>query len=149
MFEKALILATKAHMGQLDKGGYPYILHPIRVMLGCNHMNEKTVAILHDTLEDSTLTAQDLLDEGFSPLIVEAVVCLTRDKNEDYLEHIHKVAKNPLATAVKLSDLADNMDLSRLPGLTPKDFQRLERYLRAKLILETAQKEHNKKTTSI
>lgn len=136
MLENALIIAAKAHMGQLDKGGNPYILHPIRVMLGCNTKEQKIVAILHDTLEDSDLTADDLIKEGFPKNIVDAVVCLTRDKDQDYMEHIHQVAKNPLATAVKLSDLADNMDLNRLPGLTPKDFQRLERYLRAKLILE-------------
>ena len=139
MLEKAMILAANAHMDQLDKGGNPYILHPVRVMLGCKTLDEKIVAMLHDTLEDSDLTAEDLLNEGFSTNIVDAVVCLTRDKNEDYMEHIQQVAKNPLATAVKLSDLADNMDLNRLPGLTPKDFQRLERYLRAKLVLEDAQ----------
>ncbi len=140
MLEKAMILAAKAHMGQLDKGGNPYILHPVRVMLGCKSTNEKIVAMLHDTLEDSDLTSDDLLKEGFSKEIVEAVVCLTRKAGQDYMEHIQEVAKNPLARAVKLSDLADNMDLNRLPGLTPKDFQRLERYLRAKLVLEEAQK---------
>ncbi|KXL52033.1 bifunctional (p)ppGpp synthase/hydrolase RelA [Anaerotignum neopropionicum] len=136
MLEKAIILAANAHMGQLDKGGNPYILHPVRVMLGCKTMDEKIVAILHDTLENSDLTADDLLKEGFSKAIVDAVVCLTRKKGEDYMDYIQEVAKNPLAKAVKLSDLADNMDLKRLPGLTPKDFQRLERYLRAQLILE-------------
>lgn len=141
MLEKAMILAANAHMGQLDKGGNPYILHPVRVMLGCKNLDEKIVAMLHDTLEDSDLTANDLLNEGFPKNMVDAVVCLTRDKNQDYLEHIKIVATNPLATAVKLSDLADNMDLNRLPGLTQKDFQRLERYLRAKLILEAAQQD--------
>ncbi|WP_352399999.1 HD domain-containing protein [Anaerotignum sp.] len=138
MLENALIIAAKAHKGQLDKGGNPYILHPIRVMLGCKTQEEKIVAILHDTLEDSDLTVDDLIKEGFSENIVDAVVCLTRDKNQDYMEHIQEVSKNSLATAVKLSDLADNMDLNRLPGLTQKDFQRLEKYLRAKLILEEA-----------
>ena len=140
MLEKAMILAATAHMGQLDKGGNPYILHPVRVMLRCNTLEEKIVAMLHDTLEDSDLTADDLVKEGFSKEIVDAVVTLTRKTEENYMEHIQKVSKNPLATTVKLSDLADNMDLNRLPGLTPKDFQRLERYLRAKLILEEAQK---------
>lgn len=140
MLEKAMILAATAHMGQLDKGGNPYILHPVRVMLRCNTLEEKIVAMLHDTLEDSDLNADDLVKEGFSKEIVDAVVTLTRKTEENYMEHIQKVSKNPLATAVKLSDLADNMDLNRLPGLTPKDFQRLERYLRAKLILEEAQK---------
>lgn len=140
MLEKAILLAVHAHLGQLDKGGNPYILHPIRVMMGCKTLTQKTVAILHDTLEDSDLTADDLLQEGFSKEIVDAVVCLTRTPGQDYMEHIHTVSKNPLATVVKLSDLADNMDLNRLPGLTPKDFQRLERYLRAKQSLEDVQK---------
>ncbi|MDD4842947.1 MAG: GTP pyrophosphokinase [Anaerotignum sp.] len=139
MLEKAIILAANAHMGQLDKGGHPYILHPMRVMLGCKTLDQKIVAILHDTLEDSELTADDLIKEGFSKTIVDAVVCLTRKKGEDYMDYIQEIAKNPLASAVKLSDLADNMDLKRLPGLTPRDFQRLERYLRAQLILENAQ----------
>ncbi len=139
MLEKAMILAAKAHMGQLDKGGHPYILHPVRVMLGCKNLDEKVVAMLHDTLEDCDLTADDLLREGFPKYIVDAVVCLTRNESDDYMQHIQEVAKNPLATVVKLSDLADNMDLNRLPGLTPKDFQRLERYLRAKLVLEAEQ----------
>lgn len=143
MLEKAMILAAKAHTGQLDKGGNPYILHPVRVMLGCKTLDEKIVAILHDTLEDSDLTADDLLKEGFPQVIIDAVVCLTRHKDEDYMEHIQNVAKNPLATAVKISDLSDNMDLNRLPGLTKKDFQRLERYIRAKLLLETAQQDRN------
>lgn len=143
MLEKAIILAAKAHMGQLDKGGNPYILHPVRVMLGCKSLDEKIVAVLHDTLENSPLTAEELIKEGFSETIVDAVVCLTRESGGDYMEYIQRVAKNPLATAVKLSDLADNMDLKRLPGLTPRDFQRLERYLRAQIILETAQKNRN------
>ena len=140
MLEKAIILATQAHMGQLDKGGHPYILHPLRVMLACDTLTEKIVAMLHDTLEDSDLTPEDLQQAGFPKEIIEAVVCLTRTPEEDYLLHIEQVAKNPLATSVKLADLADNMDLNRLPGLTPRDFQRLERYLRAKKILEDAQR---------
>ncbi len=143
MLEKAIILAANAHMGQLDKGGHPYILHPMRVMLSCKTLEQKIVAILHDTLEDSELTADDLLKEGFSKTIVDAVVCLTRKIGEDYMDYIQEIAKNPLASAVKLSDLADNMDLKRLPGLTPRDFQRLERYLRAQLILENAQENRN------
>lgn len=78
MLEKALILAAKAHTGQVDKGGAPYILHPIRVMLACEGEKEKIVALLHDTLEDTALTAADLRRAGFSEEIVQAVCCLTR-----------------------------------------------------------------------
>lgn len=144
MLEKAIITAAKAHMGQEDKGGHPYILHPIRVMLGCESMEEKTVAILHDVLEDTLLTAEDLAREGFPPEIVEAVVCLTREEGGDYAIYIEKVCRNRLAAGVKLADLADNMDLNRLPGLTQRDFQRLERYIRAKRRVEQALAEWEK-----
>ena len=76
MLEKALILAAKAHTGQVDKGGAPYILHPIRVMLACEEEKEKIVALLHDTLEDTALTAADLRRAGFPEEIVQAVCCL-------------------------------------------------------------------------
>ena len=135
MLEKAMILAAKGHMGQLDKGGHPYILHPVRVMLHCRTLEEKTVAMLHDVLEDTDITEEMLREEGFTERVVETVVCLTKGEGEDYMDYIGRVAKNPLAIQVKLADLEDNMDLNRLPGLTQKDFKRLERYLRAKAFL--------------
>ena len=138
MLEKAMILAAKGHMGQLDKGGHPYILHPTRVMLHCKTIEEKTVAMLHDLLEDTAVTAEDLTQEGFSEEIIEAVLCLTKKEGEDYTLYIERICQNPLAARVKLADLMDNMDLNRLPGLTPKDFQRLEKYLRAKIRIEQA-----------
>ena len=138
MLEKAMILAAKGHMGQLDKGGHPYILHPVRVMLQCKTIEEKTVAMLHDLLEDTAYTAEDLRKEEFPEEIIEAVVCLTKTEGEDYGEYIERICRNPLAARVKLADLTDNMDLNRLPGLTPKDFQRLEKYLRAKSRVEQA-----------
>ena len=138
MLEKAMILAAKGHRGQMDKGGQPYILHPVRVMLQCRTMEEKTVAMLHDLLEDTDYTEQDLKAEGFSDAVVAAVVCLTKAEGEDYAEYIERICENKLAARVKLADLMDNMDLNRLPGLTPKDFQRLEKYLRAKMRVEQA-----------
>ena len=141
MLEKAMILAARGHMGQLDKGGHPYILHPVRVMLGCRTIEEKTVAMLHDLLEDTDITADDMREEGFPEEIVAAVCCLTRTEEEDYTEYIERICQNKLAARVKLADLMDNMDLNRLPGLTPKDFQRLEKYLRAKIRVEQALEE--------
>ncbi len=141
MLEKAMILAAKGHMGQLDKGGHPYILHPVRVMLQCKTIEEKTVAMLHDLLEDTTYTEEDLRREGFSEKVIEAVSCLTKTEGEDYTEYIERICQNKLAARVKLADLTDNMDLKRLPGLTPKDFQRLEKYLRAKIRVEQALEE--------
>ena len=129
--EKALILAAKAHTGQVDKGGAPYIFHPIRVMLACEGEKEKIVALLHDTLEDTALTAADLRREGFSEEIVQAVLCLTRRQDEDYMAYIARVCENPLAAEVKYADLQDNLDLSRIPNPTEKDFARIRKYEQA------------------
>lgn len=132
MLENAIIVAANAHKGQTDKGGQPYILHPIRVMFGCKSLEEKTVAMLHDALEDTPLTAADLTDTGFPSEVVEAVVCLTKEEGEEYDTYIERVCMNRLAALVKLADLSDNMDLKRLPEPTERDFRRLERYVRAK-----------------
>lgn len=131
MLENAIIVAANAHKGQTDKGGQPYILHPIRVMFGCKSLEEKTVAMLHDALEDTPLTAADLTDTGFPSEVVEAVVCLTKEEGEEYDTYIERVCMNRLAALVKLADLSDNMDLRRLPEPTERDFRRLERYVRA------------------
>ncbi len=139
LLEHAMITAASAHMGQLDKGGQPYILHPIRVMLQCGSTEERAAALLHDVLEDTPLTAAELAAEGFPREVLEAVVCLTRVR--DYAVYIERVCGNRLAAAVKLADLTDNMDLNRLPGLTQRDFQRLERYIRAKRRVEQALEE--------
>ena len=131
MLEKALLLAVKAHTGQVDKGGAPYILHPIRVMLACEGEKEKIVALLHDTLEDTALTAADLRRESFPEDIVQAVLCLTRKQDEDYMDYIAHVSENPLAAGVKCADLQDNMDISRIPNPTEKDFARIRKYEQA------------------
>ena len=131
MLEKALLLAAKAHTGQVDKGGAPYILHPIRVMLACEGEQAKIVALLHDTLEDTALTAADLRREGFPKEIVQAVLCLTRRQDEDYMDYIARVSKNPLAAEVKRADLQDNMDIRRIPSPTEKDFARIRKYEQA------------------
>ncbi|MBR6542878.1 MAG: GTP pyrophosphokinase [Anaerotignum sp.] len=141
MLEKAMILAAKGHMGQVDKGGHPYILHPTRVMLSCKTVEEKTVAMMHDLLEDTAYTEDDLREEGFPEKIIEAVVCLTKTEGEEYADYVERICQNKLAARVKLADLKDNMDLNRLPGLTPKDFQRLEKYLRTKIRIEQALEE--------
>ena len=136
-----MILAAKGHMGQVDKGGHPYILHPTRVMLSCKTVEEKTVAMMHDLLEDTAYTEDDLREEGFPEKIIEAVVCLTKTEGEEYADYVERICQNKLAARVKLADLKDNMDLNRLPGLTPKDFQRLEKYLRTKIRIEQALEE--------
>ena len=138
MLEKAIALAAMGHEGQMDKGGQPYILHPIRVMLQCETTEQKIVAMLHDLLEDTDITEEELRQAGFAENVVEAVLLLTKKEGEDYTAYIERICQNPLAARVKLADLMDNMDLNRLPGLTQKDFQRLEKYLRAKSRVEKA-----------
>ncbi len=113
---KALKITMEAHNGQTDKGGHSYIFHPIRVALNCNSKAEKVAALLHDVVEDTPITLEDLKAEGFDDSIIEAVKCLTKTRGEDYQDFIKRVAKNPIAREVKIQDLQDNMDVSRLVG---------------------------------
>lgn len=115
ILDKALEIAYKAHAGQLDKGGNPYILHPLRVALHCRTEEEKMVALLHDVLlEDTAVTLEDLEREGFPEEVLEAVEYLTKKDGEDYQTFIKRVSHRTLAIRVKLWDLEDNMDESRL-----------------------------------
>ena len=136
MLEKAIMLAAKAHEGQKDKGGECYILHSLRVMLRCENEKERIVAVLHDVLEDTEVTQQCLIESGFDKEIVDAVVCLTKKEREDYFDYIERVKKNQIAKVVKLADLADNMNLKRIKNVTEKDRQRVEKYKKAKKMLE-------------
>ena len=138
MLEKAKEIAEKAHAGQRDKGGNPYILHPIRVMERCETELEKITAVLHDVVEDSEFTLEDLRKEGFPEEILEALDCLTHPRGEKYMDYIERVCQNPLAVRVKYADLQDNMDLSRIPNPTEKDHARLEKYKKAKVRIEEA-----------
>ena len=129
--ERAIEIATEAHRGQRDKAGNDYIGHPLRVMAAGHTPEEKIVGVLHDVVEDSDWTFNLLAIERFSPTIIEALRCLTHDPRESYDRYIARVKGNPLAAAVKLNDLTDNMDIRRLPYLSDKDVKRLKRYLRA------------------
>lgn len=131
LYSLALQIATRAHAGQRDKGGHDYIGHPLRVAERCATPQAKIVALLHDTLEDTPLTAQYLTQQGFPDLIVEALQSLTRNRDEDYDDYISRAASNPIGRQVKLADLEDNMDLRRLPSITDRDVERLRKYLRA------------------
>ncbi len=134
-YEKALQIAKRAHEGQLDKGGKEYVLHPIRVASKLSLEKEKIVAVLHDVIEDTTVTAEDLYQEGFSPEIVDAIVALSRKEGESYKEFILRVKKNDLAKKVKAADIEDNMDLSRIALPGEKDFRRNEKYKKAYKLL--------------
>ena len=130
--QRAIEIATEAHKGQYDKAGNDYIGHPLRVMEMGMTENEKIVGVLHDVVEDSDWTFEALAAEGFSQEIIEALRCVTKvSENENYDDFIERVKKNPLAVAVKINDLSDNMDIRRLPYLSDKDVKRLKKYLKA------------------
>jgi (p)ppGpp synthase/HD superfamily hydrolase len=135
LLEKAIAIAVDAHRGQKDRYEAPYILHPLRVMARVATPVEKTVAILHDVVEDTDWTFQDLRREGFTSKIIEALRCLTKKPREPYEKLIKRSASNPLARRIKLADLEDNMDLRRLPVITEEDRSRLEKYLKAWRVL--------------
>ncbi len=131
MFEHALQLAVIAHKGQTDRYGAPYILHPLRVMARVDALEQKTVAILHDIVEDTAWTLERLQAEGFSADIIEAVDCLTKREGEPYDQLIARAARNELARKVKEADLQDNLDVRRADTLSPADLPRLQKYLDA------------------
>ena len=130
--QRAIEIATQAHQGQFDKSGKDYIGHPLRVMEMGQTENEKIVGVLHDVIEDTDWTFEALEAEGFSQEIIAALKCVTKlHENEKYDDFIERVQKNPLAVAVKINDLTDNMDIRRLPYLSDKDVKRLKKYLKA------------------
>ena len=130
--ERAIEIATEAHRGQFDKAGNGYIGHPLRVMAAGKTTEEKIVGVLHDVVEDSDWTFERLAAEGFSAEVIEALRCVTKlSENETYDKFISRVKENPLAVAVKLNDLTDNMDIRRLPYISDKDVKRLKKYLKA------------------
>lgn len=126
--ERAIALAAEAHTGQFDKAGAPYILHPLRVMFTVSPGAEQIVAALHDVVEDSPLTLDDLAAAGFAPEIVQAVDALTKRAGEDRLTAARRAAANSIARNVKLADVTDNMNLTRLGEPTAQDYARLEEY---------------------
>lgn len=129
--ERAIEIAVQAHRGQLDKAGAPYILHPIRVMLRVSGLAERLAAILHDVVEDSAWTLDQLAAEGFPPEVVAAVDALTRREHESYEEFVRRSGAHPIARQVKLADLTDNVDLSRIAAPDARDHERIARYERA------------------
>lgn len=137
--EKAIALATQKHAGQTDKAGQPYIQHPLRVMNSVDLEDAKIVAVLHDILEDTETTVQELQALDFKKYIIETIGALTKRPNETRLQAAERTALNALAIQVKLADLKDNMNVSRLPQVTEKDLARLEQYKRVEQRLLEAQ----------
>lgn len=139
LYRRAEEIAVQAHAGQVDKGGNPYISHPLAVAAGVQGYELKIVALLHDVLEDSSVTAQDLLTEGFPPELVEAICVLTHNKEDSmsYQDYIFLVKENPIARAVKISDITHNLDLSRIPNPTARDYKRCRKYEKALAYLQS------------
>ena len=129
--EKAYEIAKRAHLGQVDKAGEDYIKHPEKVASFVKTDEEKAVAYLHDVIEDTELTLEDLYEYGFSKEVIEAVDIITKKRGEDYQSYLNSVKKNKLARAVKLADLRHNSDLTRLTKVTEKDIERKEKYQKA------------------
>jgi (p)ppGpp synthase/HD superfamily hydrolase len=136
LLDKAIIIATNAHAGQVDKGGNPYILHPLSLMVHMKTENERIVAALHDVLEDTSVTIDFLRQEGFGDDIIIPLVHLTRQNTETYMDFIKRASLNPISKAVKIDDIKNNMDLSRIINLSQKDYDRFNKYKKALTFLE-------------
>lgn len=129
--ERAIAIAAAAHEGQVDKGGAPYILHPLKVMLRVNTLEERIVAVLHDVVEDCGISFDDLRKEGFSETVLMAIASVTKVPDESYEEFVERAAQNPIGRVVKLADLEENSDLSRIAEPSWEDLERVEKYRRA------------------
>ena len=130
--ERAIQIAVEAHAGAKDRGGKAYILHPISVMMRCETDEEKIVAILHDVVEDTDWTFEALREEGFTDTIIEALKTVTKhSEDEDYDEFVQRSLKNEIGRKVKIADLRENLDVTRIGELTEKDIERINKYKRA------------------
>ncbi len=129
--EYAIAIAALAHEGQFDKAGRPYIFHPLKVMLRLSALEEQITAVLHDVVEDTGVTMEQLRNWGFSESVLSALESVTKKEDEDYEAFVLRAAANPIGKNVKLADLEENSDLSRISAPSQKDFQRIEKYRRA------------------
>ena len=133
--ERAIEIAARHHAGDTDKAGKPYLLHPLRIMFAVRTPFEMMVAVLHDVVEDTPVTLEDLENEGFHPDVISAVDALTKKPGESRLEATARAAENPIARNVKLADVTDNMDLSRIADPEDSDFERLKEYVKVRKLL--------------
>jgi (p)ppGpp synthase/HD superfamily hydrolase len=131
LLEKAALICITNHAEQTDKAGQAYFQHPMRVALRCATTEQKIVALLHDTIEDTPVTPEYLLEHGFSQTIVDAILSVTKRDGESYEDFVKRAAENPIGRAVKLHDLEDNLNVFRLAEVTAEDAQRLTKYLAA------------------
>ena len=137
MTNRAMKLAYEAHQGQYDKSGLPYVFHPFHLAEQMDTEETVTVALLHDVVEDTDYTLTDLRNMGFPDSVMEALALMTHDPAVPYMEYVKQIKNNDIARPVKLADLTHNSDLSRLPAVTEKDLERVEKYRNAiKLLMQ-------------
>lgn len=130
MLQKAIQIASKAHATQTDKAGQPYLLHLFAVMDKGRSMEEKIVGILHDLVEDTSWTLEQVQKEGFSETVLQALDAITQRERESYADYMKRVKQNKLALKVKINDLENNMDVRRLQEINERDRHRLNKYLK-------------------
>ena len=135
--KRAMKLCYEAHKGQVDKTGVPYVFHPFHVAEQMTDEATTVVALLHDVVEDTEYTLEDIAALGFGQEIVDAVALMTHEDGVPYLDYVARLKSNPLARAVKLADLAHNSDLSRLGEIDDETEHRLEKYKKARALLES------------
>lgn len=134
--KKALKICFDAHKNQTDKSGLPYVFHPFHLAEQMETEETIIVALLHDVVEDTNVTLEDLEGEGFKSEIIEAIALMTHDDKTDYMDYVRAIKNNPIAKAVKLADLKHNSDLSRMDVIDEKVLERRKKYLEAIEILE-------------
>lgn len=132
----ALKLCFDAHKEQLDKSGMPYVFHPFHLAEQMQTEVTTIVALLHDVVEDTHYTLEDLTAMGFDKVVTDALALLTHDNEVPYMEYVKAIKGNPVAKAVKLADLKHNSDLSRMDAVDEKTLARREKYLKAIALLE-------------
>jgi (p)ppGpp synthase/HD superfamily hydrolase len=136
MTKKAINVMYEAHQGQKDMGGFPYCFHPYQVAQGMEDEISCTCALLHDVVEDTDITMEDLTDMGFPKEVTDVLKLLTHEKGIPYMDYVRNLAENPTARRVKLADLKHNSDLTRLKEVTDRDLERIEKYRKAIAFLE-------------
>ena len=134
--KKALKISFEAHKEQFDKSGIPYVYHPYELASQMTTEAETCVALLHDIVEDTSTTFEDLINEGFDGEIIDAIRLMTHNDGSNYFDYVKRIKQNPIAKAVKLADLRHNSTISRLDEITPKDLERVEKYKQAIEILQ-------------
>ena len=136
LLAKAINIAIEAHKEQVDKSGMPYVFHPFHLAEQMKTEETTVVALLHDLVEDTDYTIEDLMSMGFSKSITDAIALMTHTNDVEYMDYVREIKNNPIAKAVKLADLKHNSDLTRLDVADEKALSRREKYLKAIKLLE-------------